>query len=201
MEIFNIYKKLFKRYGSQNWWPIAYNKSNPAFEISVGAILTQNTAWKNVQKTLACLHRNELLNPKAIIKCPLHILHKCLRSSGYYRQKSKKLKIFCNWLNNNYDGKMLKFFRKTMKAARKELLDLWGIGPETADSILLYAGGKTIFVIDVYTKRLCEKFEVKFKEYEQYQKFFESRLPKSAKIFNEYHALIVASGKDGHRYI
>ena len=201
MDIFGIYKKLHKIYGPQKWWPVKYNKKNPGFEISVGAILTQNTSWKSAEKALECLHENKLLNAKAIGRCSTAKLRKCLRSSGYYKQKSKKLKIFCDWINKNFDGNLKKFFKKPPATARKELLSVWGIGPETADSILLYAGNKPIFVIDAYSKRLCERMNHKYSSYDVCQKYFESKLPKSAKLFQEYHALIVASGKDKHEKI
>jgi endonuclease-3 related protein len=198
MDVFKVYTKLFKIYGPQNWWPVKYAKNNPAFEIAVGAILTQNTSWRNVEKALACLHQNKLLSPAGIINCPTAKLQKCLRPSGYFKQKAKKLKIFSRWLMKCHGGSLNIFFKQPLASARPELLSLWGIGPETADSILLYAGHKTIFVIDAYTKRLCDKFSVKFKTYCEYQNFFESKLPKSEKLYNQFHALIVASGKDNH---
>jgi len=201
MDVFDIYKKLYKIYGPQKWWPVKYNKRNSGFEISVGAILTQNTSWKNVEKALECLHKNNLLDVKSIIGCPTRKLQKCLRPSGYYKQKTKKLKIFCNWLVTNYKGKLEMFLKRPLPRARKELLSVWGIGPETADSILLYAGNKPTFVIDAYTKRLCELFKRRFGSYDSCQYYFQSNLPRSAKIFNEYHALIVASGKDKHNKI
>lgn len=201
MDIFGIYRKLYRIYGPQKWWPVKYNKKNPSFEIAVGAILTQNTSWKNVEKALRCLHDNKLLNARGILKCPRAKLQKCLLSSGYYKQKAKKLKIFSRWLIVNNGGNLNKFLKKTPAIARKELLSLWGIGPETADSILLYAGNKPIFVIDAYTKRLCEQMKHRCATYDDYQEYFQSELPKSAKLFREYHALIVASGKEKHKKI
>ncbi|MCX6782168.1 MAG: hypothetical protein NTW66_03585 [Candidatus Magasanikbacteria bacterium] len=201
MDIFDIYKELYEIYGPQKWWPVKYNKNNPGFEISIGAILAQNTSWKNVEKSLECLNKNNLLNPRSIIKCPTKKLQKCLRSAGYYRQKTKKLKIFSNWLDMNFGGDLKKFFIKRLIIARKELLSIWGIGPETADSILLYAGNKPIFVIDSYTKRLCRQMHHELATYDAYQGYFESNLPKSIRIYQEYHALIVASGKDKHKKI
>ena len=103
---------------------------------------------------------------------------------------------YCKWLMENYDGKMKKFFKEPLEKTRKELLNIWGIGPETADSILLYAGNKPIFVIDAYTRRLCKKYGVEFKTYDQYREYFEKRLPRSARLFNEFHALIVREGKN-----
>lgn len=201
MDIFGIYTKLHELYGPQHWWPVKYNRRNPGFEIAVGAILTQNTSWNNVEKALKCLHQSKLLDIKSIIDCPVTKLQKCLRSSGYYKQKTKKLKYFCYWLKDNYRGKLENLFKLSSSDARKELLSVWGIGPETADSILLYAGDKPVFVIDAYTKRLCEQAKHKCNSYSSCQKYFESRLPTSVKIFKEYHALIVASGKDRHQKI
>lgn len=201
MDVLGVYKNLRKIYGRQNWWPVDYNKTNPAFEISVGAILTQNTSWNNVKKALKCLHDKRLLSAKAVITCPDAKLEQCIRPSGYYKQKTKKLKVFCLWLMDGYMGNLKKFFKKSLSKAREELLQIWGIGPETADSILLYAGHKPVFVVDAYTGRLCAYLGRKFKTYDSCQKFFESKLPKSAKLFNEYHALIVASGKDKHKLL
>lgn len=209
LDVFKLYQKLYKLYGPQHWWPLLVKSqksiksvktknSDDLFEIACGAILTQNTSWKNVEKALGCLHQNNLLSAKAVAVCPIPKLQKCLRSSGYYKQKAKKLKIFSQWLVKNYQGSLKKFFKKSVERGREELLSLWGVGPETADSILLYAGNKPIFVVDAYTKRLCAKFGIKFKTYDEYRMFFEKNLPPSAKLFNEFHALIVASGKDKH---
>lgn len=199
MNVIKIFNKLYKQYGSQHWWPVI--GTNPLFEICIGAILTQNTAWTNVEKAIKCLLETNLMSPKAIAACPTRKLQKCIRSSGYYKQKTKKLKIFSAWFIKNYQGDLREFFKKPLTPAREELLSLWGIGPETADSILLYAGNKPIFVIDAYTKRLCRQHGVEFKTYDKYQKFFETQLRGSisgwtkTKLYNEYHALIVKWGK------
>ncbi|PIR66925.1 MAG: endonuclease [Parcubacteria group bacterium CG10_big_fil_rev_8_21_14_0_10_36_14] len=192
MNIKKVYKKLYGYFGSQGWWPIfdikigecKYNcseniKQNNKFEICIGAILTQNTAWKNVEKALANLSPE--ISPEKILTHKK--LEKVIQPAGYYNQKAKKLRIFSKWWLQN------------KKATREELLGLWGIGPETADSMLLYAFNQPIFVIDTYTKRLCKELGVEFKEYDEYRKFFESQLPPDPKLFNEYHALIVAWGK------
>lgn len=202
MNSLNIYHILYSRFGPQYWWPSCAKASDGTahnfdarFEIAIGAILTQNTAWTNVEKALYCLIEHNLLDPRAILKTTPSKLAQCIRSSGYYTQKSKKLKIFSAWLIKNYSGDLLQFKKQPLKAARKELLSLWGIGEETADSILLYALEKQSFVIDAYTRRLCEQFNITFKTYEKYKNFFESQLPRSVKLYNEYHALIVAWGK------
>lgn len=165
------------------------------FEICVGAILTQNTAWMNVEKAMTNLIMAGITSPQGILKCRISRLCKLIRSAGYFRQKCKKLKIFSKFLVENYNGDLNYLFSQKLIVSRQKLLSLWGIGPETADSIVLYAGGKPSFVIDTYTRRLCEYFGVHFKTYDEYKDFFERQLPRSAKLFNEYHALIVAWGK------
>lgn len=195
---------LFKQYGRQYWWPVLGNgaEHDKTFEICVGAILTQNTAWTNVEKALNRLLDANLMTLKAISECSVVKLRKCIQSAGYFRQKTKKLKIFSGWIIKKYDGNWKKFFAKPILEARQELLNLWGIGKETADSILLYAGNKSIFVIDVYTKRLCKKYGVEFKDYDDYRDFFEkglSRIPSGwsrVEFYNEFHALIVRFGKE-----
>jgi len=235
MDVFSIYRRLFDFYGPQHWWPTKNQKSkacpersrgiknqNEQFEIAVGAILTQNTAWKNVAKAIDNLCQAKALTPTKIVALKKSKLEKLIRPAGYFRQKTKKLKIFSKWLIKNYNGDLRKIFKKKTPDTRHELLNLWGIGPETADSILLYAGNKPIFVIDAYTRRLCAKFGKHFKTYDEYQRFFtvSLRAPKGrsnpvaktggllrrprgllamTNLFNEFHALIVASGKDNHK--
>lgn len=201
MDVFSIYRRLFDFYGPQHWWPAHQKNQEPAFEIAVGAILTQNTAWKNVAKAINNLRQAKVLTPAKIISLKKSRLEKLIRPAGYFRQKTKKLKIFSKWLVKNYNGDLRKIFKKKIPDTRCELLNLWGIGPETADSILLYAGNKPIFVIDAYTRRLCAKFGKHFKTYDACQEFFTQALKKkkTARLFNEFHALIVASGKDKHK--
>jgi len=189
MKIYAKHKSLLKKHGPQGWWPVKGNNypgdySRPRnkaeqFEICIGTILTQNTSWKNADKTLQDLRRKKLLTPSAIINTPLNQLAKVIKSSGYYNQKAKKLKIFA------------RFYVKTRKPSRGQLLELWGIGEETADSILLYAYKQPEFVVDAYTKRL---FKLD-KSYTEIKEIFEKSLPRDYKIYNEYHALIVREGK------
>lgn len=214
VKIKNIYRNLQRKHGNQDWWPIlelkksrnseekiirkkisVFNEKN-MFEVCLGAILTQNTAWGNVEKAMINIKREKLLSPEKIINYSINKLKRLIKPSGYYNQKAKKLKIFSKWLMDGYHGSLKRFFKTPIKRAREELLKIHGIGPETADSILLFAGQKPSFVIDSYTRRLCRTYGIIFKTYEKYQRYFESRLPKSAKLFNEYHALIVAWGKD-----
>ena len=201
---------LYKHFGAQGWWPILEKRrgewqsvyktrgrltSSQMFEIAVGAILTQNAAWKNVERALAQLKQKRLLSPQPIIKPDAKSLARAIKPSGYFNQKTKKLKVFCRWLLNEYQGDLKSFFRKPLTAARPELLSLWGVGPETVDSILLYAGGKPVFVVDAYTKRLLAEMGLRFNSYDECQKWFERGLPRQACYYNELHALIVAWAK------
>lgn len=225
MDIFGAYKKLLAIYGPQGWWPllikngksaefkitygVGFNKlkkyknsfRDPHFEIAVGAILTQNTAWKNVAVAIGNLYRVHALTPQRILKMPSVKLQRLIRSAGYFRQKTKKLKIFSKWVLDNYQGDIRKLGQKNILKAREELLLVWGIGKETADSIILYALNKPIFVIDAYTKRFCSKYGIIYREYDEYRQFFESHLKREVEIFQEYHALLVASGKNKHQKI
>ena len=139
-----IYKQLLVEFGPQHWWPKHCDKKRPGFdprfEIIVGAVLTQNTSWKNVEKAIECLFEKNLLDAESISKTPLRRLESCIHSSGYYRQKAKKLKIVARF-----------FLEHKKRPNREDLLSLWGVGKETADSILLYAFNHPIFVVDVYT--------------------------------------------------
>ena len=191
--MYKIYKKLFNAFGPQKWWP-----GKTRFEVIVGAVLTQNTAWGNVEKAIKNLRKAGLLNLKALANMPAQKLYPLLRPSGYYRIKAKRLKALVNFLSGRYDGNLNKFFKEPLEKARGDLLSVNGIGPETADSILLYAVGKTIFVVDAYTRRIFERlgyFNPNV-SYEYIQKLFMENLPKDTQLYNEYHALIVRMGKD-----
>ena len=175
---------------------------DPYFEIAVGAILTQNTAWKNAATAIINLCEAKALTPQKLLKLPTVKLQKLIRPAGYFRQKTKKLKLFCQWLIKDCEGDLLKLKRYEIGDMRYRLLEQWGIGRETADSIILYALNKPIFVIDEYTRRLCRHYGVEFKEYDEYRKFFEKTFLKQdcskqklTKIFQEYHGLIVKWGK------
>lgn len=173
---------------------------DPYYEIAVGAILTQSAAWKNVALAINNLYAAKCLTPSIILKLPSAKLQKFIKPAGYFRQKAKKLKLFSRWLINDYAGDITRLKNYDLHVTRSKLLAQWGIGPETADSIILYALNKPIFVIDEYTRRLCKKFGVEFKTYDEYQKFFEQGLAnyQTTVLFREYHALIVASGKNSH---
>ena len=165
-------------------------------KVTKKAILTQNTNWKNVEKAIVKLNKNNFIDAKTIIKINNKKLAQIIKSSGYHNQKAKKLKNFCNFLINRYDGSLKKFFKNNIKKLREELLSINGIGPETADSIILYAAKKPIFVIDAYTKRIMNRIGYKEVAYEELQKLFMKNLKNSERLFNEYHALLVELGKN-----
>lgn len=188
-----IYDLLFSSFGPQNWWP-----GDTPFEIIVGAILTQAVNWNNVEKAINNLKEEALLNPPGIYKIEEKKLALLIKPSGYYNMKAKKVKSFVNYLFTKYNGQLEKMFQKPMISLRPELLNIYGIGPETADSILLYAGNYPIFVVDTYTKRIFHRVGYVSKDisYENMQKMFMNNLPQKADIYNEYHALLVKLGKD-----
>jgi len=192
LNLMNVYNRLFKRFGPQHWWP-----GETRFEVIVGAILTQNTAWKNVEKAIKNLKKEKMLNCKKIANMDTRKLEKMIQPSGFYKQKAERLKKFCKYLEKNYNSDLNKFFDRDTDIVRNELLSLNGIGNETADSILLYAGEKLKFVVDAYTVRVCERTGVKkVKTYHQLQDFFEKNLPKDIQLYKESHALIVELGKN-----
>jgi len=146
------YHALSQVWGAQHWWP-----AQSRFEVIVGAYLTQNTAWTNVEKALANLREARVLNAKRIRRISLSELERLIRPAGYFRQKAKRLKIFVEYLDKRYDGSLAKLFALPTNKLREELLNLNGIGPETADSILLYAGNHPVFVVDAYTRRILAR--------------------------------------------
>jgi endonuclease-3 related protein len=147
-----IYRTLMRRWGPQHWWP-----AQTAFEVVVGAILAQNTSWKNVERALASLRSADALSMAGIRKTPLPRLEEVVRSSGYYRQKAARLKTFVAFVDERYGGSLARMFRTATPQLRAELLSLRGIGPETADAILLYAGGHKVFVVDTYARRILQR--------------------------------------------
>jgi len=179
-------------YGSQSWWP-----GRTRFEIIVGAILTQNTSWTNVERAIANLRHERLLSASAIERIPLARLAALIRSSGYFRQKARKLKAFVAFLRDQYRGSLNRMFSTPTLRLREQLLSVHGIGPETADAILLYAGQNPVFVVDAYTRRILQRHNLAHgqESYDEIREFFESNLPADPALFNEYHALIVHTGK------
>lgn len=187
-----VYQRLYKYFGSQYWWPV-FDRKNTQFEICIGAILTQNAAWTNVEKALLNLLTAKLMSPRKLMSALSRKIQQAVRPAGYFNQKTKKLKLFSKFVLER--GGLDALFLSPVSELRDALLGVWGIGPETADSIILYAARKPVFVIDVYTKRLLEVFNIRFRTYDEYQKFFERSSPRQVKLWNEYHALIVAWGK------
>jgi len=191
-KLLSIYKKLYAHFGPQKWWP-----ADTAFEVIIGAILTQNTNWKNVEKAISNLKSAKVLNPKAILESRKSKIEKLLKPSGYYRQKAKKLTIFVKHLFVKYKGKLNLMFDKSTNQLREELLAIHGIGPETADSIILYAAGKRSFVVDAYTKRIGNRIGLyQTVDYHEIKAYFEKNLPRSLEIYKEYHALLVELAKN-----
>jgi endonuclease-3 related protein len=188
-----IYRKLYSRFGPQYWWP-----GESPFEVMVGTILTQNTSWQNVEQAIANLKKADLLDARKIYGLPHKRLAGLIRPAGYFNVKAKRLKNFVKFYLENYGGSVRKMRAFDTGTLRERLLSVNGIGQETADSILLYALGKPVFVVDAYTKRIYSrhKFFKEFAPYEVIQDFFMQNLKNDVKLFNEYHALIVKLGKD-----
>jgi len=189
----DYYDALFAAHGPQDWWP-----GRTAFEVIVGAILTQNTSWTNVEIAIRNLRREKLLTARAIETVSFPRLARLIRSSGYFRQKAKKLKYFVRFLRSEYGGSVKKMFDTPTLVLREKLLAVHGIGPETADSILLYAGEHPVFVVDAYTRRLLERHQLATaaQRYDEIRELFERNLSGDAALYNEYHALIVRTGKE-----
>jgi endonuclease-3 related protein len=179
--------------GPQHWWP-----GDTPFEVIVGAILTQNTAWTNVEQAIDNLKRENLMSPEALENIPLRRLARLVRPSGYFRQKAKKLKEFVGFLQRDFDGSLERMFQTPTAELREKLLRVFGIGPETADSILLYAGGHAVFVIDAYTKRILKRhgWVNENAKYEEIRELFETHLDRDTECFTQYHALLVNVGKN-----
>jgi endonuclease III related protein len=187
------YDALFAAYGPQRWWP-----GRTRFEIIVGAILVQNTAWTNVEIAIGKLRRERLLTATGIEAVPAPRLARLIRSSGYFRQKTKTLKAFVRFLRKEYAGSLTKMFRAPTTVLRGQLLAVHGIGPETADAIALYAGKHPVFVVDAYTRRILERHGMARvgQSYEDIRERFERVLPPAPALYNEFHALLVHAGKN-----
>jgi endonuclease-3 related protein len=188
-----IYDLLFKRFGPQDWWP-----GDTPFEVIVGAILTQNTNWTNVEKAIINIKNADALTPEKLHHLDITKLAALIRPAGYFNIKAKRLKNFLDWFFENYSGKLENFENVRTPELREQLLSVKGIGPETADSILLYALNRPVFVVDAYTARICSRHHLigEDADYHQIQETFESNLPSDIQLFNEYHALLVHLGKD-----
>jgi endonuclease III related protein len=172
-QIRSYYRTLFQAWGTQHWWP-----AQTRFEVIVGAYLTQNTAWTNVEKALLNLRKARLLSVSGIRRAPLAEFERLIRPAGYFRQKAKRLKLFVAFLDKHYQGSLTKLFARPTRELREELLNLHGIGPETADSILLYAGNHPVFVVDAYTRRILDRHGIlpATVAYEEIRELFEGAL-------------------------
>lgn len=188
-----IYELLLGRFGEQKWWP-----GDGEFEVIVGAILTQNTNWANVEKAIGNLKRADVLSAEKLYKLDSDRLAELIRPAGYYNVKAKRLRNFLGWFFENYGGDVAALAKGDTNSLREELLSVNGIGAETADSILLYGLGKPVFVVDSYTARIMVRHGLidQCFDYMQLQELFMDNLPCDVKMFNEYHALIVQCGKE-----
>jgi len=186
------YYALFRAHGEQHWWP-----AETPFEVILGAILVQNTNWVNAERAIANLRQAGLLSPASLEKTPRGKLARLIRHSGYFRQKARKVHEFLRFLRCEYQGSLDAMFRTPTARLREQLLGIHGIGPETADSILLYAGNHPVFVVDAYARRILQRHGLTHgrESYEELRGLFEKSLPNDALLFNEYHALIVHIGK------
>lgn len=189
----NIYKRLYGYYGPQHWWP-----ARSRFEMMVGAILTQNTAWSNVEKAISGLRAARLLSPAAMATLERKRLASFIRPAGYYNIKAGRLKNLISFLSSEYGLDICRMKGESTAVLRNKLLCVNGIGPETCDSILLYAFNRPVFVVDAYTKRVLSRHGIlkPGSGYEDFQKVFMDNLPHDSAVFNEYHALIVRLAKD-----
>lgn len=188
-----IYRVLFRTYGPQHWWP-----ADTPFEVLVGAVLTQNTSWANVERAIANLKRERVMNFTRMINIKEEKLALLIRPSGYFNIKTKRLRHILLFIHAQYSGSLTRMFATDPARLREELLGVNGIGPETADSILLYAGEKPFFVVDAYTKRIFSRQGLipVNADYREVQGFFMDNLPRDTRFYNEYHALIVKTGKE-----
>ena len=188
-----IFQRLLARYGPQGWWP-----AQDTFEIIVGAILTQSAAWTNVEKAITNLKTAGVLSPESLRQFPQTEVANLIYPSGYYNAKALKLKSFAQWLGKYYNDDFRKLFANDIENLRCQLLSVYGIGEETADSIILYAAKKPVFVIDTYTRRIMSRIGLAAKNssYIEYQTHFMENLPADTRLFNEYHALLVCLAKN-----
>lgn len=193
-KLFEIYRLLFDFFGPQHWWP-----GQTPFEIAIGAILTQNTSWSNVEKAIANIEAAGCLDAHKLHALDMEQLEPLIHPAGYFRVKAKRLRNFTTWLCDRYGGDMQALEDIAAGRLREELLAISGIGPETADSILLYALNRPVFVVDAYTARVMVRhglIPAEGLEYSQLQDLFMSNLEPDVALFNEFHALLVMTGKD-----
>ena len=191
--LLDVYQRLYAAYGPQRWWP-----GETPFEVIIGAILTQSAAWTNVEKAIANLKAADALSAAGLARLSEEELARMVYPAGYYNAKARKLKAFVEMVRSSFGGEVERLLAAPQEELRKLLLNTHGIGPETADSILLYAAGRPTFVIDAYTRRLFRRLGVAAAQenYESWQSLFTTNLEADAPLFNEYHALIVRHGKE-----
>jgi endonuclease-3 related protein len=187
------YERLLDAFGPQNWWP-----GDSPFEIMVGAVLVQNTAWRNVERAIANLREANLMAPRLLYAVPPAELAEMIRPAGYYQVKTKRLRNLLKFVVEEFDGSLDAMFATSLSTLREQLLSIHGIGPETADAILLYAGGLPTFVVDTYAHRVLARhgwigYDA---DYHEIKELFESALPQDVQLYNEYHALLVRVGKE-----
>ena len=187
-----VYEALFQRWGPQGWWP-----GRTRFEIITGAILVQNTSWRNVERAIAALRRAGMLDPMAQHALPLPELAELIRPAGCHTVKARRLRAFTAFLADRYQGRLALLLARPTEILRHELLALHGIGPETADSILLYAAKRPVFVVDAYLRRIGQRHGwIEGREaYDHVARCFTRELEPDHQVYNEYHALLVATGK------
>ena len=188
-----IYNRLFNYFGPQSWWP-----GDTPFEIMVGAVLTQNTNWNNVEKTIDNLKGVELLSFERLFELPVGLLAEYIRPAGYFNIKANRLQNLLAMIKEQYDGSLDAMMEEETETLRHALLSVNGIGPETADSILLYAAERPVFVVDTYTYRILlrHNFIPDDFNYDEMQEFFMDNLERKVGLFNEFHALLVCVGKE-----
>lgn len=193
LPLIETYDRLLATFGPQNWWP-----GESPFEIMVGAVLVQNTAWRNVERAIENLREANLMTPPALYAVPLAELAELIRPAGYYQVKTKRLRNLLKFVIEEFDGLLGAMFATNHSTLREQLLSIHGIGPETADAILLYAGGQPTFVVDTYAHWVLARhgwigYDA---SYHEIKDLFESTLPQDAQLYNEYHALLVRVGKE-----
>lgn len=191
--LLNIFHRLYDAYGPQHWWP-----RNSPFEVIIGAILTQAAAWSNVEKAIQNIKEANALSPQGLYSLPLDELARLVYSAGYYNAKATKIKAFVEMLYREAGSNLDALLSRPTAELRQLLLDTHGVGPETADSVLLYAAGRPVFVIDTYTRRLFSRLGLHpaKDDYASWQAMFMANLPADVGLFNEYHALIVCHSKE-----
>jgi len=191
--LMEMYRCLKDHFGPQDWWP-----AETPLEVMIGAILTQNTNWTNVEKAISNLRERELLSLDRLTALPTDELAVYIRPAGYYNIKAKRLKNLLNFIADEYDGNLPAFLDQEMDAMREGLLSVNGVGHETADSIVLYAANRPLFVVDAYTHRILSRHAMASEEsnYHELQALFMDHLPEDAVLYNEFHALIVLTGKN-----